>query len=106
MEQATVVCERIKERFASAVAESFPQLAVSVGIAQVGPELFVDGSELVRAADELMYDSKRSGPGQINVRDMKDPPSEEADTKTSEEADTKTPTKTPRLVLPPDAKSA
>ncbi len=106
VEQATVVCERIQERFASAVAESFPQLAVSVGIAQVGPELFVDGSELVRAADELMYDSKRSGPGQINVRDMKDPPSEEADTKTSGEADTKTPTKTPRLVLPPDAKSA
>lgn len=61
--QAEVVCERIQERIA--VAE--PKVSLSIGVAQAGPRRFVDGSELVRQADALMYQAKRSGPGFIQT---------------------------------------
>ncbi len=72
VEQATVVCKRLQERFAGAVAASFPQVVLSIGIAQVGRDHYPDGSDLVKTADELMYEAKRGGPGQISALRMAD----------------------------------
>jgi diguanylate cyclase (GGDEF)-like protein len=66
LEQATVVCKRVQERFAGAVAGVAPQVLLSIGIAQAGPEHFPDGSDLIKLADKLMYEAKRGGQGQIN----------------------------------------
>lgn len=59
-DEAKVYCERLL-----AVLKERISPAISIGIAQTGPEDYVSGDELMRAADNLMYAVKTSGNGRI-----------------------------------------
>jgi diguanylate cyclase (GGDEF)-like protein len=54
-QNARKVCERLIK----AVQRRCPEVALSVGVAQTGPDEFVDVYTLVRMADALMYRAKR-----------------------------------------------
>lgn len=51
---AEVLCQRLIEQLANTVAD----VTVSIGIAQTGPDEFVEPDELLRAADRKMYEAK------------------------------------------------
>jgi len=53
-EAAEVVCRKIIEVFGA----KFPTITLSFGIAQTGPTTFVEPDELIKQADEKMYQAK------------------------------------------------
>jgi two-component system cell cycle response regulator len=67
-----ILAERLCARLATAelpVGERKVSLRTSFGVAELGPEDGDDsGVDLVRRADEALYDAKRSGRGRVEVR--------------------------------------
>ena len=64
LEQAVAVAERLREMMAGALIE--PAVTISVGVATL-PNSAATGEELVRAADEALYASKRAGRNRVTA---------------------------------------
>lgn len=62
-EDAKNFCQRLEEQFSG----QHKAVTLSMGIAQTGPETFLDHDELIKRADEAMYDAKKEGGFQIMV---------------------------------------
>jgi len=54
LDNAKGICEKIIEYF----SKQYPDFYLSFGIAQTGPDNFVEGQELIKMADENMYKAK------------------------------------------------
>tara|TARA_R110002167_G_scaffold70453_2_gene198635 strand:+ start:27139 stop:28182 length:1044 start_codon:yes stop_codon:yes gene_type:complete len=54
-ENAEVVCRKIIKEFAA----HYPKFTLSFGIAETGPNIFVSSNELIKLADERMYQGKK-----------------------------------------------
>ena len=55
LDDAGHVCRRLFEAF----SRQCPEVALSVGIAQTGPTVFLDAESLIKHADTLMYEAKK-----------------------------------------------
>lgn len=66
-EQAVVLCERLREAFASVETQPVPATTLSVGITDLGDALTAEG--MVRLADGALYWSKEHGRNRICVYD-------------------------------------
>ena len=54
-ENAEVVCRKIIKEFAA----QYPKFTLSFGIAETGPSVFVSSNDLIKLADERMYQAKK-----------------------------------------------
>jgi diguanylate cyclase len=62
-EDAKKFCQRLQEQF-SGLHEA---VTLSMGVAQTGPETFHDHDELIKRADEAMYDAKKKRGFQVTI---------------------------------------
>ena len=53
-EEAGVLCNRIARSF----TEKYPDFSISLGLAQTGPDEYLDEDELISNADKKMYQAK------------------------------------------------
>jgi len=69
--------ERAQEQFVARLnhhlEQALPGVTISVGLAQTGPNAFMDAAALIRAADEAMYEQKRQFHAQEVGRQASDP---------------------------------
>lgn len=61
--KARVICEKIIKEF----SDKFPEFSISIGIAETGLEVYVDGDRLIKDADEKMYMAKKENGIQIRI---------------------------------------
>lgn len=47
------------DRFREGLSAIFPDVSVSIGIAQTGPQIFHEADDIVKRADSLMYEAKK-----------------------------------------------
>lgn len=57
-DNAMIICDKIMSSF----KEEFPKVSISIGIAETGPDDFIDGDSLLAEADDNMYIVKRANP--------------------------------------------
>ncbi|MDH5631969.1 MAG: GGDEF domain-containing protein [Gammaproteobacteria bacterium] len=62
VQNAVEVCNKILNGFNN----KYPDFSLSIGIAQTGPDEYVDDDHLIAAADKCMYEAKQSPGSQIN----------------------------------------
>lgn len=55
IENAKVICEKIIKAY----SEKYPIYSLSFGIAETGPDIYVDSDQLIKMADEKMYLAKQ-----------------------------------------------
>lgn len=55
LENSRAICQKIIDGF----NEEYPKYSLSVGVAQTGPDEFMDEDQLIRRADAKMYDAKK-----------------------------------------------
>ncbi|CAK8717704.1 Diguanylate cyclase DosC [Candidatus Electrothrix laxa] len=62
-EDAKLFCGRLQEQFTG----QYKAISLSIGIAQTGPEIFMNHDELIKLADDAMYQAKKTKGFHIEV---------------------------------------
>lgn len=62
-ENSVFICDKILTK----LNKVFPDVSVSMGIAETGPDKFVDGDSLLSTADKNLYEAKRSKPTENSI---------------------------------------
>ncbi|MDQ7089138.1 MAG: GGDEF domain-containing protein [Methylococcales bacterium] len=63
LENANAVCKKIINKF----TDRYPDLSISIGIAETGTKNYVDSKALIKSADEKMYIAKKERGSQISI---------------------------------------
>jgi len=63
VDEAKTICEKIIKEF----SDRYPDYSLSMGIAETGPNEYIDGDHLIKAADEKMYLAKEESGFQIRT---------------------------------------
>ena len=70
---AGLLCERINQELV--MADPAQRTTISVGVVQAGPDQFMPVDELVRLADHMMYEAKKTDGFCVAIHDNDKPPS-------------------------------
>ncbi|WP_029935713.1 GGDEF domain-containing protein [Thiomicrospira pelophila] len=62
-DEAKVICKKIMNEF----NEKYPDYSFSVGIAETGLDEYIDGDQLIKIADDKMYQAKKDGGFQVRT---------------------------------------
>lgn len=63
IDNAKTICEKMIKEF----SDRYPDYSLSMGIAETGPDEFIDGDQLIKMADEKMYLAKKESGFQIRT---------------------------------------
>ena len=61
--EAKTICEKIIKEF----SDKYTDYSLSMGISETGPEEYIDGDQLIKTADEKMYQAKKVSGFQIVI---------------------------------------
>lgn len=63
IDSAKIICEKLIKEFSN----KYPDLSFSMGIAETGPDEFIDGEQIIKFADQKMYLAKKKSGFQIQA---------------------------------------